>query len=102
MYVEPLLSAPPKYMPLFVFLFFCLSATPLTLLRAYLRARPRLWGGCCCCCVVLFYVLQAPVPFLVGVHSRYLQETSSDRRPEGVVFVDLDNDKIYLGLDEDM
>eukprot|EP00752_Nemacystus_decipiens_P011001 g9775.t1 len=47
-------------------------------------------------------VLEAPVPFLVGVHSRYLQETSSDRRPEGVVFVDLDNDSIYLGLDEDM
>lgn len=46
--------------------------------------------------------LQAPVPFLVGVHSRYLEETSSDRRPEGVVFVDLDNDSIYLGLDEDM
>ncbi|CAM9247735.1 unnamed protein product, partial [Ectocarpus sp. 8 AP-2014] len=47
-------------------------------------------------------VLEAPVPFLVGIHSRYLQETSSERRPEGVVFVDLDNDSIYLGLDEDM
>ncbi|CAN0543196.1 unnamed protein product, partial [Ectocarpus sp. 12 AP-2014] len=46
--------------------------------------------------------VQAPVPFLVGIHSRYLQETSSERRPEGVVFVDLDNDSIYLGLDEDM
>lgn len=45
---------------------------------------------------------QAPVPFLVGIHSRYLAETRSDRRPEGVVFVDLDNDSIYLGLDEDM
>lgn len=52
--------------------------------------------------MVGFRALQAPVPFLVGVHSRYLQETSSDRRPEGVVFVDLDNDSIYLGLDEDM
>lgn len=49
-----------------------------------------------------FCVRQAPVPFLVGVHSRYLLETSSERRPEGVVFVDLDNDSIYLGLDEDM
>ncbi|CAN0385412.1 unnamed protein product, partial [Ectocarpus fasciculatus] len=47
-------------------------------------------------------VLEAPVPFLVGIHSRYLQETSSERRPQGVVFVDLDNDSIYLGLDEDM
>lgn len=46
--------------------------------------------------------MQAPVPFLVGIHSRYLLETSSDRRPEGVVFIDLDNDSIYLGLDEDM
>lgn len=46
--------------------------------------------------------VQAPVPFLVGIHSRYLQETSSERRPQGVVFVDLDNDSIYLGLDEDM
>ena len=45
---------------------------------------------------------QAPVPFLVGIHSRYLQEMGSGKRPEGVVFVDLDNDKIYLGLDEDM
>lgn len=48
------------------------------------------------------YAVQAPVPFLVGIHSRYLKETSSDRRPEGVVFIDLDNDNIYLGLDEDM
>ncbi|CAN0475683.1 unnamed protein product, partial [Laminaria digitata] len=45
---------------------------------------------------------QAPVPFLVGIHSRYLMEMSSDKRPEGVVFVDLDNDKIFLGLDEDI
>lgn len=42
------------------------------------------------------------MPFLVGIHSRYLAETSSDRRPHGVVFVDLDNDRVYLGIDEDL
>lgn len=45
---------------------------------------------------------QAPVPFLVGLHSRYLRETSTERRPQGVVFVDLDDDRVYLGIDEDL
>lgn len=49
-----------------------------------------------------YVVGQAPVPFLVGVHSRYLLETSTDRRPQGVVFVDLDNDRVFLGIDEDL
>ena len=46
-------------------------------------------------------ILDAPVPFLVGVHARYLIETKPEMRPQGVVFVDLDRDIIHLGCDED-
>jgi DENN domain-containing protein 5 len=42
----------------------------------------------------------APVPFLVGITSNYLREVPAEHRPLGIVFVDLDNDLIYLGLDE--
>ena len=40
------------------------------------------------------------MPFLIGLHSRFLQETEPGKRPRGVVFVDLDRDVIYLGVDE--
>uniref|UniRef100_A0A7S2Y961 UDENN domain-containing protein n=1 Tax=Entomoneis paludosa TaxID=265537 RepID=A0A7S2Y961_9STRA len=46
-------------------------------------------------------ILDAPVPFLVGLHSRYLQETPPTRRPPGVVFVDLDQDIVHLGWNDD-
>ena len=46
-------------------------------------------------------ILEAPVPFLVGLHSRYLQEREPDRRPKGVVYVDLDRDVIHLGFDDE-
>jgi len=45
-------------------------------------------------------ILDAPVPFIVGLDSRYLQEVSPERRPNNVVFVDLDRDVIHLGIDD--
>uniref|UniRef100_A0A7S4R4H9 UDENN domain-containing protein n=2 Tax=Ditylum brightwellii TaxID=49249 RepID=A0A7S4R4H9_9STRA len=48
-------------------------------------------------------VLDAPVPFLVGLHSRYLKDVQAPARPIGVVFVDLDYDIVHLGFeDEDL
>jgi len=45
-------------------------------------------------------ILDAPVPYLVGVHARYLLETPARERPHGVVFVDLDRDEVHLGCDD--
>jgi DENN domain-containing protein 5 len=45
-------------------------------------------------------ILEAPVPFLVGLDSRYFKETTPRRRPRNVVFVDLDRDVVHLGVDE--
>jgi len=47
-------------------------------------------------------ILDAPVPFLVGLHSRYLRTTEAKNRPPGVVFVDLDKDIVHLGHEEEM
>jgi|AntRauTorckE5430_2_1112549.scaffolds.fasta_scaffold01186_2 hypothetical protein len=44
--------------------------------------------------------LEAPIPFLVGIHRTYLDQFPLDRRPLGVVFVDLDHDVVHLGFDE--
>jgi DENN domain-containing protein 5 len=46
-------------------------------------------------------ILDAPVPYLVGLHSRYLQSTPPGNRPRGVVFVDLDRDEVHLGYDDE-
>ena len=46
-------------------------------------------------------ILDAPMPFLVGLHSRYLQEMPPSRRPAGVVFVDLDHDIVHLGWSDE-
>lgn len=46
-------------------------------------------------------ILDSPVPFLLGLHSRYLKDVPSSRRPRGVVFVDLDNDVVHLGYDDE-
>ncbi|KAG5189173.1 hypothetical protein JKP88DRAFT_303023 [Tribonema minus] len=46
-------------------------------------------------------MLEAPVPFLVGINAEYLRDLPADQRPLGVVFVDLDNDVVHLGLDEE-
>lgn len=43
-------------------------------------------------------VLDAPVPYLVGVDGKYLNDKAV-QRPEGVVFVDLDEDVVHLGYD---
>lgn len=45
-------------------------------------------------------ILDAPVPFIVGLDSKYLHETPAQQRPNNVVFVDLDRDVIHMGLDE--
>lgn len=45
-------------------------------------------------------ILDAPVPFLVGLDSRYLAQVEAKRRPHGVVFVDLDKDNVHLGFQE--
>ncbi|CAB9508037.1 DENN domain-containing protein 5B [Seminavis robusta] len=49
----------------------------------------------------LLDILDAPVPFLVGLHIRYLIETKPDMRPQGVVFVDIDRDIVHLGYNEE-
>jgi len=46
-------------------------------------------------------ILDAPVPYLVGLHSRYLVETPPLHRPNGVIFVDLDKDEVALGFEDD-
>ena len=46
-------------------------------------------------------ILSAPVPFIVGLHSRYLSEVPHQHRPKGVVFVDLDRDEVHLGFDDE-
>jgi hypothetical protein len=46
-------------------------------------------------------LLEAPIPFLVGTHRIYLDEFPIDKRPKGVTLVDLDNDVVHLGFDED-
>lgn len=45
-------------------------------------------------------LLDAPVPFLVGMSSRYLTEIDPKTRPRDLVFVDLDRDVVQLGIDE--
>jgi len=46
-------------------------------------------------------ILDAPVPFLVGLHSRYLNEVPHKYRPKGVVYVNLDKDEVHLGFDDE-
>ena len=49
----------------------------------------------------LMDVLDAPVPFIVGVDAAYLRRVNSVDRPTGVVFVNLDTNEIMLGTDEE-
>lgn len=49
----------------------------------------------------LLDILDAPVPFLVGLDSKYLSETPPKKRPHGVVFVDLDRDEVHLGFEDE-
>ena len=41
------------------------------------------------------------MPFFVGIHSRYLKNVSPVKRPPGVVFIDLDEDVVHLGTEDD-
>jgi hypothetical protein len=45
-------------------------------------------------------LLDAPVPFLLGMSSRYLREIDPKKRPRDLVFVDLDRDVVQLGIDD--
>lgn len=45
-------------------------------------------------------ILDAPVPIIMGTHSSYLTDTDPEDRARGVVFVDLDNDRVYHGTTE--
>jgi hypothetical protein len=45
-------------------------------------------------------ILDAPVPYLVGLHSRYIHDVPVEKRPKGVVIVDLDRDELHLGFDD--
>ena len=45
-------------------------------------------------------ILDAPVPYLVGLHSRYMHDVPVEKRPKGVVIVDLDRDEVHLGFDD--
>ena len=45
-------------------------------------------------------ILDAPVPYLVGLHARFLSEVPFELRPAGIVVVDLDRDVVHLGFTE--
>jgi DENN (AEX-3) domain len=47
-------------------------------------------------------ILDAPVPYLVGIHSRFLHDVPVERRPRGVVVVDLDRDEVHLGYSDEV
>lgn len=49
----------------------------------------------------LLDVLDAPTPFLLGLNSKYLRSVLPSSRPHGVVFVDLDEDVVHMGFEED-
>lgn len=63
---------------------------------------PLEWQGCYIPVLPLSLVeiVEAPVPFLIGVHSAYYNIVPEHRRPETVVFVDLDNGKITIRNEE--
>lgn len=46
-------------------------------------------------------ILEAPVPLLVGLSDSYLHNTPPANRPKSVVFVHLDENKIYFENTED-
>jgi hypothetical protein len=45
-------------------------------------------------------VLDAPVPFVVGIHRTHLEVVGELVPVEGVILVDIDNDRIYYGLND--
>lgn len=62
---------------------------------------PFQWLGLYAPCVpsrAMHDILEAPLPFLVGLHSSYLSSMKPKQRPRGVVFVDLDRDVVHLGF----
>lgn len=61
---------------------------------------PFVWQGCYI--PVMPYnmldVLEAPFPYLIGLHSRFLK---GEHRPHGVVIVDTDEDIVHLGYEDE-
>lgn len=45
----------------------------------------------------LIDILDAPVPFIVGIDSKYLVDNPPGYRPEKVLYVDLDSDRVFYG-----
>eukprot|EP01041_Mallomonas_annulata_P007630 gene7630-15617_t len=45
-------------------------------------------------------ILDAPVPIFVGLYGGFLKKPDEINRHPGIIFVDIDNDKIILGKDE--
>ena len=44
-------------------------------------------------------ILDAPIPYLIGLSSEYFSLVDSRHRPEDAIFVDLDRDVIHIGDD---
>jgi len=42
-------------------------------------------------------ILQAPIPYLIGLHSDYFNTVDVSHRPNDAIFVDLDRDVIHIG-----
>lgn len=81
----------------------CLMSNNLALLTPMQEALlsflfPFVWQGCYIPVVptAMIEVLDAPIPFLVGIHRQYLVNTPVSHRPENVLFVDVEEDKVLL------
>ena len=81
----------------------CIMSSNIALLTPIQEALlsflfPLVWQGCYIPIVptAMIEVLDAPIPFLVGIHRRYLANIPSNRRPEGVLFVDVEENKVLL------
>jgi len=66
---------------------------PFSCQGSFIPLLPASMSGC----------LEAPFPFLVGLHSSSLHLLSSgrNRRPSGVTYVDLDNNQVSIGHDDE-
>lgn len=82
----------------------CVHSNNLSLLCPVTEALrsalfPFMWSGIYVPVLPLSMVeiLDAPVPFLLGVHSDYIQLVNAAEQPKDVLFVDLDRDVLHMG-----
>jgi hypothetical protein len=82
----------------------CVMSSHLALLTPVQEALlsllfPLQWQGCYIPVMPMHMtdLLEAPVPILVGVHVDYLRRIPSHRRPARVIFINLDDNKVFLG-----